>query len=42
MKYKVGDKVRIKSINWYNANKNNSGYISYNRMFTKIMSKFLW
>jgi hypothetical protein len=27
MKYKVGDKVRIKSIDWYNENKNKDGII---------------
>ena len=27
MKYKVGDRVRIKSIDWYNENKNKYGYI---------------
>lgn len=28
MEYKVGDKVRIKSIDWYNSNKNNFGDIN--------------
>lgn len=27
LEYKVGDKVRIKSISWYNENKNEYGYV---------------
>lgn len=27
LKYKIGDKVRIKSVDWYNENKNKHGLI---------------
>ena len=47
MKYKVGDKVRIKSIDWYNENKDEFGNISYKKdgsaypvFFSKDMSNF--
>lgn len=42
MKYNVGDKVRIKSIDWYNKNKNENGSIdfSYYYSFVSPMSKF--
>ena len=47
MKYKVGDKVRIKSLDWYNENKDKVGNIRYERddsaypvFFSKYMSNF--
>lgn len=47
MKYKIGDRVRLKSINWYNANKNNDGSVVvsddgylYELHFTKDDSKY--
>lgn len=40
MKHKVGDKVRIKSIDWYNENKDESGFISVKGViFNKGMSE---
>ena len=41
LKYKVGDKVLIKDINWYNKNKNEDGDISCGEfIFVSSMSKF--
>ena len=45
MKYKVGDKVRIKSLDWYNKNKRKDGNIRYKHgaypiFFTRYMSRF--
>ena len=42
MKYKVGDKVKVKSLEWYNAFSNNGKeYIRHDRAwFTKEMSEY--
>lgn len=41
MKYKVGDKVRIKSLDWYNENKNADGFVHCgDRVFDNYMSVF--
>ena len=41
MKYKVGDKVRIKSLDWYNKNKDQHGRVACGyHVFTEDMSKF--
>lgn len=47
MKYNVGDRVRIKSLDWYNENKDKVGNILYKRdgsvypvFFSKYMSNF--
>lgn len=41
MKYKVGDKVKVKSIKWYNENKSDDGFIfCRSRFFNPDMSTF--
>jgi len=40
MNYKVGDIVQINSIDWYNKNKNNEGYIQCVLMFVPAMKKY--
>lgn len=42
MKYKVGDKVKVKSLKWYNENKDKKGYVNHSDtiFFEPNMSKF--
>lgn len=39
MKYKVGDRVRIKSVDWYNKNKDEEGYVK-GALFDESRVKF--
>ena len=42
MKYKPGDRVRVKSLDWYNANKNSEGVVNFHNLlfFNELMSEF--
>lgn len=42
MKYNVGDKVRIKNIDWYKENRDENGSVlcNYNYYFTRLMTKY--
>lgn len=42
MIYKKGDRVRIKSLEWYNANKNSEGVANFHNLlfFDELMSEF--
>ena len=41
MRYKIGDRVKIKSLDWYNENKDQHGRVACGyHVFTEEMSKF--
>ena len=41
MRYKIGDRVKIKSLDWYNQNKDQHGRVACGyHVFTEEMSKF--
>ena len=42
MRYRKGDRVRVRSLEWYNSNKNSEGAIIFPdfRIFDESMSKF--
>ena len=42
MRFKVGDRVRIKSFDWYKENKDENGSVlcNYNYYFTRLMTKY--
>ena len=40
MKYKVGDKVKIKSLEWYNENSEYSAVVQNGASFTDSMTKY--
>ena len=40
LKFKVGDKVRVKSLEWYNEKKDSIGHIPIGQVFTDAMSKY--
>ena len=41
MKYKVGDKVRIKSLEWYNERKNGLGHVAHDDFYNTFVSSMI-